>query len=1115
MGLLQDLPTGTSFEQILTAVVGDEAAGTGVAGALGLLRQLDPSAGSASLSAELDGSFKANVPVDAGGLTAAPLEQLEQVARAVPADQASLVAPLASRLATLREAVGPELPAQLLNGIEGLRDLESLAPADASALAAGAAKGIDGLKAKLAFGAFAELRDWSASIRQISAEIEPLLAGGPGTIESRLIEYLTTRLGELAELLLPSRLGLATGVVDPLRAALSPERLTAFGAARRELVERIELARADLAAGNDTNTTHLAASQAVLTRLTSDLAELFADVRAVLDAESASPEGLLRAVQERLDELVDLEIVDLGNLRARLAAAIDELQQTIQAIDLQAPLRQVGSLFDRVDAAIEQSQLRRLGARIDELTDRVRESLDGVDAAILEIVASVRNLFARLKEALQHVLLAVGTFDAEGRFHFALEQQLTQFLEDVRAGLRDNLQPLLERFRASVGEVLDQVAERLEAVRGQIESVKRELRAALEGVPATLEGTVTTTIEAARQRLLTMLDQLGRVDFDVVVDPVIAQIEELREVLAGIDVSGLSEPLLGALRLGVRVIVEVDFGAQITAVLLQEMDRLLQVPRDGLAAIEARAEAALQALGALEPGVILAPLQELYGPIQELLDTIELESLTEPIDAWYQTVVAELDQFDPRTLLRPLGEVHARLQATTASVTPTALIRPLQELLDGLTAELRKLDLDALGRELDGAVGRARQLLESLSPARLLGPLATLFDKILAALDGFDPAALLEPFTGLFARIAAPLERLTPDHARAVGLAFAPLRAIPERLDPRQDLQLIRSAATEALELLGQLDIGRLLTELKGPYDALSGAFKAAGAPTGSPADLVQALNPLRDPTLGRAAAELPAIQAGLQALATIAPSAELERRYDQEVGPKLAALVPAWAGAELTPAELRRAFEQANPLAVGAEVNRLWQAFKEQLATLSPRVVAERLQASYDRLLDAVLALSPERLLAALKDTLDELVGKLDALDLGIVVDELDALAGEVAAVVAALDPAPVIAGLEALTGDVKDVLAALNPAEALRELDEPLAKAREITREFEPAAFAEPLQEVFEQIQAFLSEIDIGVLLEPLADKLTELRDDLEASLARVETAFNGMVAAVPVSP
>ncbi len=60
MRLLQDLPTTEQFTSILSPVLGNETAGTGVAGVLKLLKCIDTGGISSSLSADLEQSISTN-----------------------------------------------------------------------------------------------------------------------------------------------------------------------------------------------------------------------------------------------------------------------------------------------------------------------------------------------------------------------------------------------------------------------------------------------------------------------------------------------------------------------------------------------------------------------------------------------------------------------------------------------------------------------------------------------------------------------------------------------------------------------------------------------------------------------------------------------------------------------------------------------------------------------------------------------------------------------------------------------------------------------------------------------------------------------------------------------
>jgi hypothetical protein len=1110
MGLLEELPAPERFAEILADVVGDEA--RGVTAVLRLLRELDPPTLSAALATSLGDAFQAGVPLDADTVLGEPVQRLDEAEEGLRIDPAGLVGPLGASLATIRGLSTGDLPARLQAGIDGLTSLQALEPASRNALLGTAAAGVERLKDELAGGAFGELRAWSTVVEAFRAELAPMFAAGPGGLEDRLVTWLATKLGELTRLLLVGELD-PGGVAGPLRALLSGDRLAAIAAIKAEVERGMARTQGDFTARNFTNTANLATTRASFARLVAELRDLAATLRTALETKVPKADDLWQAQRAALRRIQRTEVVDLGNVRDGFAAAIGRAEQVIREIDLDAFGAEVEGFFNRLDAEVKRFDLGGLAGQVEGLAQRIDELVAGLDAALFGLVAALRERLAGLQQALHGVAATLGSFDEQGRFHFTVERQLADFLAEVRSGLQQTVQPRLQQFLDTVGQTLSGVEAGLRDTHSQIESVKAELRAALEGASRRLQdANLPAAMESVGQRLEEVLDGLGQVDFDVVIDPVIAEIDEMRELLRGIDVAALGEVTVGALKASLTVLVELEFGTRITDVLLQELDRILQAPRNGLAEIERRVEGGLQALAALEPTALLAPLRDLFEPVEALLDQIELERLAVPIDAWYRQAEAQLAALEPAALLRPLIVVHARMEETLAAIAPEALVQPLQELLDAAAAELGELDLGEVVERLGTALDDVRALLAGLSPSPLLAPLVELFDQLLGALDGFDPTTLLQPLDALFEELTAPLERLTADHAQAIAMAFVPLKALPDLLDPRQNQRALADALAEVLALTRQLDIGRLIVDLKGPYDALQAALTAGGPAGAGLVAEVDALNPLREPSIGEAAADLQEARSLLERAVPSEPPADLVQQFES-LRPTLEALVPGWARGEVTPDAVRRGFRQASPFGVVDDVGRLWAALKERLASLDPRALQERLQASFDRLTGTLAALDPVALLTPLQATLDRLPGKLAELDLGILVEELRGLMEESQALVGSLDPRPVVVQLEGLAAQVRATVASLNPAQALRELDGPLGTARQIVSEFDPASFAEPLEEVFEDVRSVLDQVDVGVLLEPLTQRLDALRAELERGLRRTETAFNAMVAAAPV--
>jgi hypothetical protein len=464
-------------------------------------------------------------------------------------------------------------------------------------------------------------------------------------------------------------------------------------------------------------------------------------------------------------------------------------------------------------------------------------------------------------------------------------------------------------------------------------------------------------------------------------------------------------------------------------------------------------------------------------------------------------------------LLQPLIDLYTQIENAFQAVSPAQLIQPLQVAIDGIKAEIHKIDVTSIAAQLGGAIDQIKKAMDGISPAQLLKPLVVAFDKVMGALDQFDPATLLKPFSDIFDAVAKLLANLTGEHVKVIAEVFAALKAAVDAFDPNRIFQLIREKLAGVQSIVQQVNMGGLIASLKTPYDAMHASFEAHGGPANvSVSASVEGLNPLRSTSLGQVVTDFQYCQTKLAGLSQAQPPPELVARYDK-VKSILESLPPIWARENISIASIRRAFDVTNPLNLKAEIDQLYDAVKEKLRTFDPRVIQDHLQASFDKFKDAVFALSPEAILAEVQKVIDALTQRLDVFNPQLISTELQGLADEIKGIIGGVDPRPIIADLQGVVGEVKGFVESLQPSKALAELQAPLEASKAIVAEFNPAAFTEPLQAVFKDIQGLLEGIDIGVVLQPLAEKLKQLRDALEQTLKRTESAFNDMIKAIPV--
>jgi hypothetical protein len=1113
MGILQSLPSEDQLTSILEPVLGNKEAGTGVAGVLQLLEKLDTNNLTSSLTGQLDQTISSNLTVDSSTVTGGTLTQLQQATGTIP-DPKTLLKPLTDTFDKIKSLSTDGLSSQLLSGVDGLQNIGSLVPADARDLVAGVSDRVAKIKDEFISGDFGQLSQWSDSVKRLHDEIKPLLNGGNGTVEDRLLAFLRDKITQLVQLILP---GVKPGIdiTGALSSAISVDRISALNTVKAELISSMAAAKAEFDAGNFSNTAAFDQVQAAFQKLADLIAAMTSGSRRLLDQAGATVDGITKLMSEQFDNFQQIEIVDLGNIKDKFSQAIKKVEDAVKGLDLGSVKQKVEDVFSKINDTIGRFDLSQLTSKLSGLQDELKSILDSLDAALLGAVASIRSVFTQIKDALKSVASSLGTYDDDGVFHFKLEQEISDFLNGIKETLQNTIQPLLNDFKNTISQALQQVHDGLVTVKGEIEKVKTQLQEMLQGVNDQIQSLdVPGTLESARQTLDDMLKELGDFDFEPVVVPVISEIDEISGELKKIDVSSLNDFTKGALKVSVSVVLAVDFEGQITAVLMEEFDKLLEVPKQGLTEIETSVEALIKRFSDFAPGALLAPLDEVFAPVTKLLGEINLESLVKPLDEWYGRLLAELDKIAPGALLQPVVDLYGKLSATLDAVSPEQLIRPLNDAIDAIKAQVKKIDVTGLAGDLAGVLTQVKDALDKVSPERLIAPIIDAFDKIMAALDNFDPSILLKPVGEIFDSLTAPLANATAEHAHLISEATAGLRSVIDIFDPKNVFRLVREQAGNINDIAKQIDVGALLASLKAPYDAMQASFSANGGGVNvSFAASIEGLNPLRNPTLTQAANDLQQIQAKLNALAQAQPPADLLKRYESDIRTKIESLIPVWAKENISADSIRRAFQVLNPMNLSADIKKLWDAIKDQLRNFDPRILQEQIKGSFEKAKSAILSLDPKAILAQVQGVIDELVKRLDVIDLKVITNELKDIVDELKNIAAGLNPERIIAQLQDLIDEVKSIAGNLQPSQILRELNEPFALAKSIVAEFDPASFKEPLQAVFEGIQKVLAAIDVGVILQPLNERLQQLHDELEDALKRTGTAFNGMLASIPV--
>ena len=190
--------------------------------------------------------------------------------------------------------------------------------------------------------------------------------------------------------------------------------------------------------------------------------------------------------------------------------------------------------------------------------------------------------------------------------------------------------------------------------------------------------------------------------------------------LRAIDPADLNEILRAALSAAVAIIEAIDFPNDITAALMAEIDKVLEVPVNAMDDLQARVDAMLDRFRELAPEAILTPLSGLFEPLLGALDGLEIDALAAPISEWHERARAGIQSVLPANALAPLVEAHDQMMQAFDSVSLESLVGSIDGTLAEIKGELERLEPAGLVDQLSAGVGRrAHAARDAVAGSRL------------------------------------------------------------------------------------------------------------------------------------------------------------------------------------------------------------------------------------------------------------------------------------------------------------------------------------------------------------------------------------------------------------
>jgi hypothetical protein len=814
-----------------------------------------------------------------------------------------------------------------------------------------------------------------------------------------------------------------------------------------------------------------------------------------------------------LEKITSTSIAKL-NIDFDLTTIIHQIHEAIASVDLAKYATDVKGFLQRIDASIDEIDPSIITVPMAEQIEQVTHYLNKLDTAKVAITLEIRKLFESIRQQIEATNLV------------GVRKQIEDQLKQVSQVIKGQIGQAISAIQSAVNDVLTQIQTAAQAL-GQL--IDPQIREAIESVFGTLLSGLQSIdlpglLKSAEEQLTSTCEQLSAVDFSIVVDPVVADIQDLKGKLQAIDISLLDGMLKISLEGAVQVIKAVDFKADISDALVAQLEDVISTNLQGFAGVKEKVEAGLDKIKMLKPDALLAAADEPFDTLLAALAELKPSDLLKPLTAAVQSLKDLLAGFSPSRLLAPLTQPLSDLMARLDDFAPSALLTPLQ---DKVNDALSVLDVLDIGPILDDLKSRLGNVLAGLGNFPLSGALGgamnlnqTVANSVMGKLDAQKlqttlETRLLNPLNALLGSL--DVNRLLPVFA-SLQRSIATLSPTALLHQPRQHLQTIGDS-------LQALQISQLITSLQTGCQGINASLTALHPPASS-ADSHTALLSLSAQlrpidVLSGTAAKVDAMKATANQKATQLDQAiQTHTAPLQAVYSALTRLIPGFAAASSNE-EAAAAFAAEVSLSLPANaVDELGAIISKIKGLIQDLGLAELMAAANTmstRVQQKVLALQDlDVLFAPVQAQLDTFKTKIRGFaDLSPLTAELDGVFGAVKTQLGALNPATWAASIDGLYQDVCSAVDALPVASMGTQLDQIYAdNILQPIGSLKPSVSLKPaLDTAFEPVAAILDQISVDKIFEAFQTLIDSLCDQLRTELKKVETAFGEMVSAVPV--
>ena len=406
----------------------------------------------------------------------------------------------------------------------------------------------------------------------------------------------------------------------------------------------------------------------------------------------------------------------LANLPNSGGGQIETLSKMFQGIE-----NFVNSLKERITTVTE--QLKTFIAKIRDLINQAITKVSEIGNKILKAIADKIEQAGKALDQVQAYLtntidklvdFVEQTAAKSDEIVKPLKQAINQFANTAVQGIETVAQQIKQTTQ-TIEKSLDEVNKKITTELSQ-EQLKAKIKELLGKVTGVLQSQpVKDALNKADQGIDQVVAALQKVSLEPAFQLAVNQTNKLEIELKKIDVSTMGTAQKTALKVGVKILQEIDVPGVVNPELTAAFDSLLD-PVVGLVdSIQGEIKQVDEQVKSFAPGTLVKTFLDPY--IQSLvteLNKYKPSVLLETVKQLYETLLEKLEILNPNQLLERLEELYEKLLAVVDSLSPEKLTQFLTEKLNALKSILDNLPVEQLINKVIEAIGDVEKLLSGL-----------------------------------------------------------------------------------------------------------------------------------------------------------------------------------------------------------------------------------------------------------------------------------------------------------------------------------------------------------------------------------------------------------------